>query len=55
MPAGEVAQPGDKPHLVECGSLEEAITLEQKFHGVGWAARAVTLAIAREYPTAGAR
>jgi len=55
MPAGEVAQPEDRPHQVDCGSVEEAVALEQKFHGVGWAARAVTLAITREFPTAGAR
>jgi len=55
MPAGQVAQPDDKPHQVDCSSVEEAVTLEQKFHGVGWAARAVTLTETRDFPTAGHR
>lgn len=55
MPAKEVKQPGDKPHQTDCTSLEEAVALEQKFHAVGWAARAVTIRETRQFPTAGHR
>ena len=55
MPAKEVMQPGDKPHQTDCTNLDEAVALEQKFHAVGWAARAVTLRQTRDYPTAGQR
>mgnify|MGYP003619371855 CR=1 FL=1 len=55
MPAKEVSQPGDNPHLVDCKSVEEAVALERKFHAVGWAARAVTLRETRHFPTAGQR
>lgn len=55
MPAEKVAQPGDKPNQVDCKSVEEAVTLEQQFHAVGWAARAVTLRETRHFPTAGQR
>lgn len=55
MPAKEVKQPGDKPHQTNCTSLEEAVALEQKFHAVGWAARAVTIRGTRHFPTADQR
>lgn len=45
--------PSDAPHEVECASQDDAIALEAKFHGVGWAARVVSQRVERSYPTAG--
>lgn len=42
-----------KPKEVQCVDQAEAIELEEKFHAVGWAARAVSLSVQRDYPTAG--
>lgn len=44
---------GAPPHTVECQSEAAAESLEAQFHGVGWAARAVTLTVQRSFPTAG--
>lgn len=49
----ESATEGVPPHVVVRADDSGAVALERKFHGVGWAARALTLSVRREFPTAG--